>query len=259
MSNFVLKTALTILLMVLLLDTQTYSLPERGGQLTIAVASNVLQPMQELAGVFEKESGYHVNISAGSTGKHYAQIKNGAPFDVFMAADSLRPRLLEEAGYTADDSDSRITYVLGNLVLWSKEPGDKDCLQRLKDDQFLHIAIANPETAPYGMAAKQVLIKLGLWDAVREKLVVGENISHTFQYIQSGNAQLAFVAASQLASIDNAEGCRWNVATSYHEPLVQQAVWLKSAEHPSSAKAFMTFLQSISAREIFQDYGYGLP
>ena len=245
-----------LLISTLIISVQSYSLPERSGKLTVAVASNVLKPMQLLTEKFEKETGYSINVSAASTGKHYAQIMNGAPFDIFMAADSLRPRKLEQEGYIV--ADSRFTYALGNLVLWSPMPGE-DCFQRMQEGEFTHIAIANPETAPYGMAAKQVLIRTGLWDSVKPKLVVGENISHTFQYVHSGNVELAFVAASQLAGLENTQGCRWDIQADYHQPLAQQVVWLKSAEQQLPAKAFMTFLQSDSAREVFQGYGYGLP
>ena len=220
--------------------------------LNVAVASNFRATAMELAHAFRQQSGVEVRLSTGSTGKHYAQIINGAPFDVFLAADTQRPSLLE--GKELIQPNSRMTYAIGQLVLWSPDA-------RLITDNgvpnqgFAHLAIANPELAPYGLATQQTLQKLGLWDGMKSTVVRGENIAQVMQFLSSGNAQLGFVSAAQLIELGD-QGSRWNVPSDLHDPIEQQAVQLSNHE---SAAAFMRFLVGKSAREIIARNGYLLP
>ncbi len=226
----------------------------------VAVASNFRRPAESLAQVFEQQTDYSVVITSGSTGTLYAQIVNGAPFDVLLAADAERPGLLVESG--AALPDSRFTYAVGQLVLWSADPalaGD-DCAEALQGRRFRRLAIANPDTAPYGAAARQVLERLTLWGELDGRLVVGENIAQAMLFVATGNANLGLVARSQ---IDNpglpASTCRWAVPQDWHAPIEQQAVQLQRAADNEAAKAFLSFLQSDQARPMISSYGYTVP
>jgi len=225
-------------------------------EIHVAVASNFTTTMEALAEEFESGTGHHLVLSSGSTGKLYAQILNGAPFDALFAADSDRPLRLElEPGSAVQ---SRFTYALGRLVLWSRtaEFVDSEGLV-LKGGGFRHLAIANPKLAPYGEAARQVLMGLGLWEQLAPRLVRGENIGQAYQFVASGNAELGFVAWSQL--IDSTlpdEGSHWTVPSSLHAPIDQQAVQLTDSE---AVQAFMEFVQSAAGRQIISEHGYDLP
>ncbi|MDX8412357.1 MAG: molybdate ABC transporter substrate-binding protein [Mariprofundaceae bacterium] len=227
----------------------------------IAVASNFHASLKTIAAAFERQTGHHITIIAASTGKLYAQIHHGAPFAAFLAADAERPRLLQQQGLAMPDS--RFTYAIGRLALWSpaSEHNDDQCRQALNDAKLRHLAIANPKTAPYGAAARQALQALGEWEALQSRLVRGENISQTFRFVMSANAEAGFVALSQITSHDGAQstGCRWIVPQTLHAPLEQQAVLLKSARNNPAAQAFITFLQGQQARAIITDHGYLLP
>lgn len=226
--------------------------------LTIAVASNFARPAAAIAGGFEKQTGQPVRVTAGSTGQLYAQIMHGAPFDVFLAADVERPRLLGESGRGI--AETRFSYAAGALVLWSRDPelagiGCRAALDALGDKR---LAIANPDTAPYGAAARQFLKATGLWDKVSARLVYGENIAQVLHFVVSGNASLGLIAASE--AVDPrlpAPTCRWDVPQTAHEPIVQQAILLRPAV--SGAMDFMDFLHGPVAREIIRSYGYTLP
>jgi molybdate transport system substrate-binding protein len=192
----------------------------------------------------------------GSTGKHYAQIKNGAPFDAFFAADVRRPELLEKEGVALPGS--RFTYAIGKLVLWSPKTGyvdpDASILER---GEFHHLAIANPKLAPYGKAAQEILQALGLWDRHSGRLVRGENIGQTFQFVDSGNAEFGFVAYSQVKHPNQPiKGSFWEVPQSLYTPIKQQAVLLKDKE---AARVFLSFVRSDEALKIIHDYGYDTP
>ena len=221
-----------------------------------AVASNFSAAMKPLVVAFEETSAHKIVLSFGSTGKHYAQIKNGAPFDVFLAADVARPALLEEQGLI--NIGSRTTYATGKLVLWTSQPNINDIQDTLLSGLAIgHLAVANPKLSPYGMAAQQVMVELGLWAMLKTRLVRGENIGQTFQFVHSGNAELGFVAYSQLFNPKNSvQGSFWIPPQSLYSPIDQQAVLLNDKQ---AARDFMVFLKRPLARQIIQDYGYDVP
>lgn len=221
----------------------------------VAVAANFAEAHEYIATAFEAETGHSVVTSIGATGQLYTQIRNGAPFDVFLAADAERPALLVMDGDGV--ASSRFTYAVGRLVLYgpsldSVRAGGAD----LRDRGSRRIAIANPKLAPYGRAARQTIERLGLADAVGSRLVQGENIAQTFQFVHSGAAELGFVAYSQVYR-ETREGY-WLVPESYHDRIAQDAVLLeRSADNPA-AVAFMAFLKGDTARRIIEAYGYGV-
>jgi len=222
----------------------------------VAAASNFAGAMTVIAQRFEAGTEHKVKLSFGSTGKHYAQIVNGAPFDVFFAADLRRPELLELEGLAV--AGNRFTYAVGKLVLWSPQAALVDEHGGvLEHGEFRHLAIANPKLAPYGVAAREVLQARGLWDDLEGRLVRGENIGQAFQFVASGNAELGFVARSQLKRPGRvAEGSVWKVPQSLYSPIEQQAVLLKDKE---AARAFMSFVRSAAAIRIIRDHGYEVP
>jgi molybdate transport system substrate-binding protein len=234
-------------------------------EVTVAVAANFTAPCEEIAGAFEKASGHHVAISSGSTGKLAAQIQNGAPFEVLLAADAERPALLESNGTAV--AGSRFTYALGRLVLWSPDPSLVDSGGKvLASGRFRHLAIANPRLAPYGAAAEQVLDGLGLRRRLAPLLVQGEDIAQTYQFVASGAAELGFVALSQLwagagggGAGAKIKGSVWIVPAASYRPIAQQAVLLARGKDDPAARAFMDFLKSPEARRVIERYGYGLP
>lgn len=224
-----------------------------GDQVTIAVASNFSRTAAELGTQFTAATGIPVRISNGSTGKLYAQIVNGAPFDVFLAADAQRPALLEASG--AAIAGSRFTYAVGELVLWSRSASD--CYAALHGDG--RVALANPETAPYGSAARTFRVDIGLWDSVAPRAVYGENIAQTLQFVATGNAGVGFIARSQLNDPRLPAGtCSWDLPATTGGPLEQQAVLLASAAGNEEAIRFMAFLQGDPARDLIRHHGYGV-
>lgn len=228
-------------------------------EVRIAVAANFLATLNVIVNNFEQDTGHTVVISSGSSGKLYAQIKNGAPFDVFLSADVFRPKLLENEGLAVHDS--RFTYAVGRLTLWSPDSNlvTEDGKAVLLNSTFDHLAIANPKTAPYGTAAKSTLQALGLWDRMRDRLVQGENIGQTFHFVFSKNAQLGFVALSQVLDPKiNGAGSRWDVPVDFHEPLRQQAVLLVNGQNNEAAKTFLHYVKGPKARRIIERFGYGL-
>ncbi|MBL1265689.1 molybdate ABC transporter substrate-binding protein [Candidatus Methylomicrobium oryzae] len=223
-----------------------------------AVASNFTQPMAEIAEAFEKATGHGAKLSFGSSGKFVAQIENGAPFEVFLSADAEKPEKLEKSRQAVEGS--RFTYAVGKLVLWSAKPGYVDDQGRiLESGGFKHLALADPKLAPYGEAAVEVLKNKGLFERLQPLFVLGENISQTHQFISTGNAELGFIALSQVIGNGKiAEGSGWAVPETLHAPIRQDAVLLnKGAENPAAA-ALMQFLKSPEARAIIQKYGYSL-
>ena len=227
-------------------------------QVQVAVASNFTAPMHEIAARFEQDTGHQARLSFGATGKFYAQIRNGAPFEVLLSADATTPARLEQEG--AAVPDSRFTYAVGRLVLWSPIIGlIKDGPEQLKAGDFRHLAVANPKTAPYGTAAQSTLAHLGLADKLRSRLVQGENIAQTHQFVASGNAQLGFIALSQVAKNGEiATGSGWIVPADLHSPIRQDAVMLTKGKDNPAAKALMVYLAQPQIRELIQSYGYGL-
>ncbi len=225
-------------------------------QIRIAVASNFIGAMTVLSETFELKTGHQVVLMFGSTGKHYAQIRNGAPFDLFFSADQERPERLENEGIAVPET--RFTYAVGKVVLWSPKPDFVDSGGSvLKEGNFRYLAIANPRLAPYGRAAQEILESFGLWETLQGRLVRGENIGQTFQYVKSGNADLGFVAFAQIQSPGNSvSGSWWTIPKDLYLPIRQQAVLLIDS---NPARAFLTFVKSHEAREIIREYGYSLP
>lgn len=223
---------------------------------SVAVAANFTAPMQKIAAAFEVDTGHKAELSFGATGKFYAQITHGAPFQVLLSADDTTPARLEREGKAV--AHSRFTYAIGTLVLWSAQPGTVDAKgDVLKSGDFKHLAIANPKLAPYGAAALQVMEKLGVATALQPRLVQGENIAQTFQFVSTGNAQLGFVALSQvMADGTIRSGSAWQVPASLHEPIRQDAVLLMPGKDSAAASALLTYLRGSKARAIIQSYGY---
>lgn len=230
----------------------------QAGEVTVAVASNFAKPMKQLARDFEHETGHQIKLSYASSGKFYAQIQHGAPYDVFLSADHEKPQQLIKINLAVEDS--LFTYAIGRLALWSIDTNTVDKQGHvLKQRKFKHLAMAEPKLAPYGLAAQQTLEALSLLSDVRSKLVKGENISQTYQFVSTGNAQLGFVAWSQIIDTNTAQstsGSAWLVPTQYHAPIKQQAVLLKRAQDKPAAKAFIAYLQSDAAKAIIQSAGY---
>jgi len=229
--------------------------------LIIAVASNFRSTAEKIAEAFTNEIGIPVRLSSGSTGKLYAQIVNGAPYDIFLAADTARPRLLEEAGDAIDGS--LIAYAIGKLALISTDPALKgqSCLGVLKSGSYRRIAIANPETAPYGAAAKAYLVAEGIWEQAVPRMIMGESISQTFQFAATANATLGIVATSQLTDGEVPVNvvCRWPIDTPEDAAVIQAGVILTRTDNLGAARSFMIFLGSATAKALIGSYGYEVP
>ena len=227
------------------------------GEVSVAVAANFTAPMQKIAAQFEQDTGHKAQLSFGATGKFYAQIANGAPFGVLLAADDTTPEKIGKEGL--GDGSTRFTYAIGQLVLWSKQPGYVDADGKvLQKTDWQHIAIANPKLAPYGLAAMQTLNRLGLTAQVQPRIVQGENIGQTYQFAASGNAPLGFVALSQVWKDGRfvAAGSQWLVPATLHAPLRQDAVLLRRGQGNAAAEALLAYLRSDAARRIIRAYGY---
>lgn len=231
----------------------------RAGQVQVAVAANFTAPMQRIAAEFEKDSGHKAVLAFGSTGKFYAQITNGAPFDLLLSADDETPLRLEQENKTVPGT--RYTYAIGKLVLWSPQEGVVvDGGQVLHKGAFRHIAIANPKTAPYGAAAVATLKKLGVYEALQGRFVQGENIAQTHQFVSTGNAQLGFIALSQVVKDGRiASGSGWLVPPQMHDPIRQDAVLLNRGRDNEAARALAAYLKTPKARDIIRSFGYDLP
>lgn len=224
----------------------------------VAVAANFAEPLKAVAAVLEKTTGHTLKITVGATGKLYAQIKNGAPFDVLLAADAKTPALLDADGLT--QPGSRFTYATGKLVLWSADVTKVDAAgEVLKNGNFRKIAYASPKVAPYGAAAVQVIEHMGLSSALNPKLVQGESIGQTFSFAYTGNAEMGFVALSQVLEGGKLKsGSMWIIPQSLYEPIQQSAVILKRATNNPAAQALMTLLKSPSIKDLIRSYGYEL-
>ena len=223
----------------------------------VAVASNFTKPMNEIAAEFEKTTGHSVKLSFGSSSKFVAQIENTAPFEVFLSADDKSPAKLTEQGLAV--GDSRFTYAIGKLVLWSTKANfiDKDG-EILSKGGFKHIALADPKLAPYGAAAVDVLKNKGLLEKLQPLFVLGENISQTQQFVSTGNAELGFVALSQVLDDGKISGSAWQVPDHLYKPIRQDAVLLKKGEGNPAATALLHYLKSPEAKAIIKKYGYEL-
>ncbi|MBD8753693.1 molybdate ABC transporter substrate-binding protein [Pseudomonas coleopterorum] len=225
-------------------------------EVQVAVAANFTAPIQAIAKGFETDTGHKLVAAYGSTGQFYTQIKNGAPFEVFLAADDTTPAKLESEQETVPGS--RFTYATGTLALWSAKPGYVDADGAvLKKNEYQHLSIANPKAAPYGLAATQVLAKLGLTEATQAKLVEGQNITQAFQFVSTGNAELGFVALSQIYKDGKvSSGSAWIVPAQLHDPIKQDAVILNKGRDSAAAKALMQYLKGPAAAAIIKSYGY---
>ncbi len=238
------------------------ALPSYADQLQIAVAANFLGTLQKLAPQFEASSGHTLVLSGGASGQFYNQISHGAPFDVFLSADTERPQKLEADGLTV--TGTRFTYAIGKLVLWSATPALIDSEgQVLKSDKYKFVALADPKLAPYGAAAQQVLEHLGLWDSLNasKKVVVGESIGQALQFTSSGNAEIGFVAWAQVVGDSGKPaGSWWLPAQSLYNPITQDGVVLQSTQHRAAADAFMHWLRTdAKVRAAIEAAGYSLP
>lgn len=227
-------------------------------EVQVAVAANFTAPIQAIASEFEKDTGHKLIAAYGATGQFYTQIKNGAPFEVFLAADDSTPEKLEKEGDIVPGS--RFTYAIGTLALWSAKDGYVDDAGKvLEKNQFKHLSIANPKAAPYGLAATQVLAKLGLTDKVKDKIVEGQNITQAYQFVSTGNAELGFVALSQIFKDGKvSHGSAWIIPETMHDPIKQDAVILKKGENNPAAKALTEYLKGPKAEAIIKSYGYQL-
>lgn len=224
----------------------------------VAVASNFTKPMTEIAELFKKRTGHSANLSFGSSGKFVAQLENGAPFEVFLSADAKNPQKLEQDGFAVPGT--QFTYAVGKLVLWSATPGlIDDHGQILAQGGFKHLALADPKLAPYGIAVVEYLQSQDLYDKLKPLFVLGENIAQTQQFISTGNAELGFIALSQV--IDNGRigsGSGWIVPSDQHKPIRQDAILLKTGVDNPAARALLNFLKSPEAQAVIRKYGYGI-
>jgi molybdate transport system substrate-binding protein len=253
MSSIIRRLIITALVSVWVAAAATPVLAE---EITVAVAANFTGPAKEIAAAFEKATGDKVTLSFGSSGQFYTQIANGAPFEVFLSADADRPIKAEQAGLAV--AGTRFTYAVGRLVLWSPSAGLVDGHGAvLKVGGFSKLAIADPTAAPYGLAAIQTLKTLGVYDQVKPRIVQGTSIAQAFEFVKTGNAELGFVALSQV--IAESGGSRWLVPESDHEPITQQAVLLKPGANSKGSRAFLAFLKGGQARAIIRRYGYATP
>jgi molybdate transport system substrate-binding protein len=234
------------------------ALPARADDITVAVAANFSAPMQRIAAAFETVSGHRVVAAFGSTGKFYAQIRNGAPFELLLAADDETPARLVKDNLAV--AASQTTYALGRLVLWSARPGMVDGAGAvLNKGDFAHLALADPKLAPYGAASLETLKAVGAYAAVMPKLVTAENITQAYQFVHSGNAELGFVALSQVLKDGKMEGSAWRVPASLYTPIRQDAVLLMPGKGKAAAEALLKFIKGEKAQAIIQSFGYALP
>lgn len=226
-----------------------------------AVASDFTKPMNEIATAFKKATGHEAKLSFGSSGKAFAQIQSGAPYEIYLSASEKYPIELEKSGYAV--ADSRFVYAIGKLVLWSATPGYVDDQGKtLKIGNFKHIALADPTHAPYGVVAEEAMKNLGVLEKLRPLFVMGENISQTFQFISSGNAELGFIGLAQVIDVNTGKignGSGWIIPDNLHSPFRQSAVLLKKGAENPAALALMDFLKFPPALAIIQKYGFGLP
>lgn len=223
-------------------------------QTNVAVAANFTEPAKEIAREFAKETGHEAVLSFGTSGQFFNQILQDAPLQVFLSADSERPKKLVDQGLAV--AESRFTYAIGKLVLWSRTPQLDLGVNTLKESKFATLAIANPATAPYGAAAVEAMNALGVYEPLRAKIVQGNSVAQAFQFVDTGNAELGFVALSQI--VGNTSGSRWMVSNDLYTPIRQDAVLLKKGASNDAAVSFVTFLRGPNARAIIEKFGYAL-
>lgn len=236
-----------------------YATSLRAEEAMVAVAANFSAPMQQIAALFQKETGHQIKLSFGASGGIYAQIKNGAPFDLFLSADQLTPQKLEAEGLGVPNS--RFTYATGQLVLWSKQEGLVDAKGHvLQNKSIQRIALANPKLAPYGAAAMETMTNLGLLKELQSKLVQGDNIAQTYQFVSTQNAQIGFVALSQVFANGNlTSGSAWIVPGNLHQPIQQDVILLRKGQDNKAATALLLYLRGEQAKKIMKSFGYLSP
>jgi molybdate transport system substrate-binding protein len=223
----------------------------------VAVASNFVAPLEKIANAFAEETGHTLIISSGSTGNLFAQIMNGAGYEVFLSADEEHPKKI--AAEKKGSPESIFSYAIGKIVLWSPSSTLIDHKGRfLEKMTFQHLSMANPKLAPYGKASEEVLKKKGLWEKVQKKLVIGENINQAHQFVASGNAELGFVAYSQILTDGKPQGSYWIPPQDFYQPLHQDVILLEKGKNSDAAKSFLTFLKNKKARDIIKSSGYEL-
>ena len=220
----------------------------------VAVAANFTEPAKEIAALFKQKTGDEAVLSFGASGAFFTQITHGAPFEVFLSADEERPKVAVEQGFAV--ADSRFTYAIGKLVLWSRVVDVTNGEAALKAGNFAKLSIANPVAAPYGTAAVETMKALGVYDALRPKIVQGNSIAQAFQFVDTRNAEVGFVALAQLYGVT--AGTRWEVPSSLHAPIRQDAVLLKTGADSEASKAFLAFLKGPEAQAIIERFGYAL-
>lgn len=236
-----------------------YATSLRAEEAMVAVAANFSAPMQQISALFQKETGHQIKLSFGASGGIYAQIKNGAPFDLFLSADQLTPQKLEAEGLGVPNS--RFTYATGQLVLWSKQEGLVDAKGHvLQNKSIQRIALANPKLAPYGAAAIETMTNLGLLKELQSKLVQGDNIAQTYQFVSTQNAQIGFVALSQVfANGKITSGSAWIVPGNLHQPIQQDVILLRKGQDNKAATALLLYLKGEQAKKIMKSFGYLSP
>ena len=236
-----------------------YATSLRAEEAMVAVAANFSAPIQQIAALFQKETGHQIKLSFGASGGIYAQIKNGAPFDLFLSADQLTPQKLEAEGLGV--LNSRFTYATGQLVLWSKQEGLVDAKGHvLQNKSIQRIALANPKLAPYGAAAIETMTNLGLLKELQSKLVQGDNIAQTYQFVWTQNAQIGFVALSQVFANGNiTSGSAWIVPGNLHQPIQQDVILLRKGQDNKAATALLLYLKGEQAKKIMKSFGYLSP
>jgi molybdate transport system substrate-binding protein len=227
--------------------------PVVAAEIRVAVAANFIEPVKEIGALFAKATGHQAVFSPGGTGQLYAQITQDAPFEVFLAADEATPKKAVDQGFAV--AGSRFTYATGRLALFSRDPALVRGEATLREGRFTKLAVANPATAPYGAAAVEVMKALGVYDGLAARLVQGNNIAQTYQFVATANAELGFVALSQIAR--QAEGSRWLVPDSLHAPIAQDAVLLQRGADSEAARAFLAFLRGPESRAVVAKFGYG--
>lgn len=233
------------------------ALPAHADEISVAVAANFTAPMKLIAAEFERDSGHKLVTSFGSTGKFYAQIKNGAPFEVLLTADDETPDKLMKEG--AAVSGSAFTYAIGKLVLWSAKPGLVDGAGAvLKRGDFAHLSLAEPKLAPYGAAGVEAMKALRVYEAIQPKIVTAENITQAYQFISSGNAELGFVALSQVLKDGKIDGSSWLVPANLYSPIRQDAVILEKGRGKPAVDALMKYIRGDKAKAIIKSFGYEL-
>ena len=247
----------TRLLSSLLASLFLVAVPAHADEISVAVAANFTAPMKLIAAEFERDSGHKLVTSFGSTGKFYAQIKNGAPFEVLLTADDETPDKLMKEG--AAVSGSAFTYAIGKLVLWSAKPGLVDSAGAvLKRGDFAHLSLAEPKLAPYGAAGVEAMKALRVYEAIQPKIVTAENITQAYQFISSGNAELGFVALSQVLKDGKIDGSSWLVPANLYSPIRQDAVILEKGRGKPAVDALMKYIRGDKAKAIIQSFGYEL-